>query len=94
MQVEVYSRKNCVFCTKVKAWFSSRGIPYVEHDVTQGEDFSRMQQRLPEARSIPQIVIEGYLIGGFETLMQYEAPILERLRRVYPAPESVSGSSG
>ncbi|WP_041795985.1 glutaredoxin family protein [Pararhodospirillum photometricum] len=84
MKVEIYTREGCVLCRRVKAWFAGHQIPFHEHDVTRGEDFSRMQERLPEARSIPQIVIGEHGIGGFETLMLYETPILERLREFYP----------
>ena len=38
MSVTVLSQPNCGPCTKVKGWLESKGVEYVEKDVTQDEE--------------------------------------------------------
>jgi len=87
VHVEIYTKTTCTFCAKAKAWFQEHGVDYVEHDVSTAKTFSEMKLRLPEARTVPQILMDGHLIGGYDTLMQYEKPILARLKGE-PAPSA------
>jgi glutaredoxin len=80
VSVEVYTKSNCTFCAKAKAWLQEHGVAYTEHDVSTAAAFSEMKQRLPDARTVPQILMDGHLIGGYDTLMQYEQPILAKLK--------------
>lgn len=80
VQVDIYTKTNCSFCAKAKAWFQEHDIPYTEHDVSTAAAFSEMKERLPDARTVPQILMDGHLIGGFDTLMAYEKPILGKLK--------------
>jgi len=80
VHVEIYTKNTCSFCAKAKAWFKTHEISYEEHDVSTAAKFSEMKTRLPEARTVPQILMDGHLIGGYDTLMQYEEPILARLK--------------
>lgn len=84
MKVQIYSRQTCMFCQKAKAWFAEHNIPYEEIDVTGATEFSAMKETF-NVTTVPQILIDGHLIGGYDNLKQYEAPILEKLRTVYPA---------
>lgn len=80
VDVEIYTRSNCNFCSKAKAWLQENGIDYREHDVSLATAFTEMKQRLPDAKTVPQILMDGHLIGGYDTLMQYEKPILAKLK--------------
>lgn len=79
-KVEIYTKSNCVFCAKAKTWLQDNGIDYEEHDVSSVKAFSDMKSRLPEATTVPQILMDGHLIGGYDTLMQYADPILAKLK--------------
>jgi len=85
MKVEIYTKQTCMFCTKAKEWFKEHNIPYEEHDVSASADFKAMQERVPGAKTVPQIIIDGHVIGGYDTLKEYEKPILSKLRTAYPA---------
>lgn len=80
VKVEIYTKSNCTFCSRAKTWFQEHGIEYQEHDVSTVAAFGEMKQRLPEARTVPQILMDGHLIGGYDTLMQYEEPLLAKLK--------------
>jgi len=85
VHVEVYTKSSCTFCAKAKAWFQDHGIAYTEHDVSSAAAFSEMKQRLPEARTVPQILMDGHLIGGYDTLKEYEEALLSKLKAAQPS---------
>lgn len=68
MAVEIYTKPACMFCKKAKAMFDEQGITYVEHDVSTAVKFKTMQRRIAGANSVPQIIIDGHLVGGLEVL--------------------------
>lgn len=85
MNVQIYTKTTCIFCQRAKAWMKEHGIPYEEIDVSSSADFSKMKEDIPGAVTVPQILIDGHVIGGYDNLMEYETPILEKLRTAYPA---------
>lgn len=85
MNVQIYTKTSCIFCQRAKAWMAENGIPYDEIDVSASADFTKMKEDIPGAVTVPQIIIDGNVIGGYDTLMAYEGPILKKLRVAYPA---------
>ena len=70
MKVEIYSKSNCPFCEKAKNWFKSHGYEYTEHRMDNQEERLAFYQKVPGARSVPQIFIDDKLIGSWN---QFEA---------------------
>jgi len=68
MNVTIYSRENCVYCTKAKMLLTNRGISYKE--LKLHEDFTREQllEIFPAVQTFPVIVVDGFNIGGFTEL--------------------------
>ena len=68
LSVEVYSKPDCVYCTRAKHLLDSRGYDYIERiigtDITL-EDFKAV---FPNAKTVPQIIINGKHIGGYDDL--------------------------
>ncbi len=66
--VKIYSKTNCPFCTKAKKWFESNGFKYTEIllDKPSPELKKQFFEDCPGARTVPQIIIDGKLIGGYE----------------------------
>ncbi len=64
-KIEIFSSPDCGYCNKAKELLRARGLDFEDLDVAaeqrHREDFS---QRLPRARSIPQIFINGDHIGA------------------------------
>tara|TARA_B110000495_G_C23036208_1_gene618924 strand:- start:3341 stop:3646 length:306 start_codon:yes stop_codon:yes gene_type:complete len=79
MDVIVYSRDNCVFCDKAKSLLQVKEIAYTEQivgiDLSVAELFEKLGK---EVRTIPQIVVDNILIGGYNELTEYIANIVER----------------
>ena len=68
-KVEIYTKFGCPYCTRAKALLDSKGAVYEEYDVTMGgPKKAEMQDRVPGARTVPQILIGGAAIGGSDDL--------------------------
>jgi glutaredoxin 3 len=71
--VEIYTTPSCPFCVRAKRLLDARGIPFDEIDVA-GDDTLRSQViERTGCRTVPQIFIDGRLIGGFEELSALDA---------------------
>ena len=69
MDVLIYTKSNCPFCEKAKAWFKQHGIEYTQIKLDDEEQRMAFYQRVPGARSVPQIFIDDKLIGTYNDLM-------------------------
>jgi glutaredoxin 3 len=69
MEVEIYSKINCIFCDKAKMRLAKENpkIHMLDQDYTK-EDFFK---KFPNARTFPQIVINGKNIGGYSELEKW-----------------------
>ena len=72
MKVTIYSKNNCIYCTKAKTMLSSLGIQYTEKKL---EEFNTVDDMLEDigkkVKTMPQIKIDGELIGGYHQLVEY-----------------------
>ncbi len=73
----VYSKPACTFCEQAKALLEAKGLPFevINLDVgqTQVEGQSYISRddllvKVPGARTMPQILQDGELVGGFTEL--------------------------
>ena len=68
-KVEMYTKFGCGYCVRAKNLLESKGIAFEEYDVTMGgPKKAEMLQRKPDARTVPQIFIDGKPIGGSDDL--------------------------
>ena len=76
MSIIVYSKNNCVFCNKAKHLLKTLGLEYEEKSLEK--DFDSDPSKLIEdigknVRTMPQIKIDGELVGGYNQLIEYYA---------------------
>lgn len=73
-QITLYSKKNCGYCIKAKNLLEILGLEYTEKKF---EDFSNVEKLIEDigksVKSMPQIKINGELIGGYNQLVEYLA---------------------
>lgn len=73
-QIILYSKKNCGYCVKAKNLLKNLGLEYTEKKF---EDFSDVEKLFEDigknVKSMPQIKINGELIGGYNQLVEYLA---------------------
>jgi glutaredoxin len=71
--IVVYSKDHCPYCDQAKAWLSSKGFAFTEHKVGHnGFTRENLLEAVPTARTVPQIIIDGNLIGGWDDLRKTE----------------------
>ena len=70
--VVVWSKDYCPFCEKAKNLLQIKGIEYEERNISAGV-WTREQllESCPGARTVPQIVIDYTIIGGYDRLEEY-----------------------
>ena len=76
MTITVYSKNNCVFCTKAKTLLKNLGLEYEEKSLEKdfGSDPSKLIEDIGKnVRTMPQIKIDGVLIGGYNQLVEHFA---------------------
>jgi glutaredoxin len=74
MTITVYSKNNCTFCTKAKALLKGLGLEYEEKSLEKDfdSDTVKMIEDIgKQVRTMPQIKIDGKLIGGYNQLVEH-----------------------
>lgn len=71
MNVILWSKYHCPFCDQAKNLLRAKGIPFEERKIGDGWTKEELLEHIPTARTVPQILIDGKLIGGFTELRNY-----------------------
>ena len=72
MKATVWSKDQCPFCVQAKALLDSKGIEYEERNIMHGTwTKEQLLEAVPTARTLPQIFLDGELIGGFNEIRQH-----------------------
>ncbi len=64
----IFTKPGCPFCTKAKALLTAKGICFEEITLSNTGVTSRTLRAVTEASTVPQVFIDGELIGGSEAL--------------------------
>ena len=71
-KIVVYSKNNCVYCTKAKNLLTRLGLVYTERKLQDFESVDALQEAIgKKVRSMPQIVIDDEIVGGYNQLIEY-----------------------
>lgn len=68
MHIQIYSKHDCNNCVKAEQYLQLRGFKYEVFKLDEHYTRDELLSKAPNARSLPQIFIDGQLIGGFESL--------------------------
>ena len=83
MKAEIYTKANCPYCVKAKALFNDKDISYQEYIISPGFGESTLAEnqqyvtkdmlleKAPNAKTVPQIWLEGNYIGGYTELAAF-----------------------
>jgi len=66
----IYSKPNCPYCVSAKQFLSSKGYTYEEKIVGVNATREELLEAAPNARTVPQILINGSLVGGYDDLVK------------------------
>jgi len=68
MKAIVWSKYHCPYCDQAKALLKQKGIEFEEKKIGDGYTKEELLEAVPNARTVPQIFLDGTLIGGFTEL--------------------------
>lgn len=75
MKIKIYSKPNCVFCVKAIELANEQAAKDSSIEVIVlklNDDFDSPTMRIifPEAKTYPQIIIDGMKIGGYQEFLE------------------------
>ena len=72
MAIVIYSKNNCTYCNKAKSLLKNLGLTYEEKKYEDYETVDALLEDIgKKVRTMPQIKIDGVLIGGYNQLVEY-----------------------
>ena len=70
--ITIYTKKRCPYCTSSKIWLKQHNYEFSEISLDNPTDQSQFVTDNPGLRTVPQIFVDGKLIGGFSELIKSE----------------------
>ncbi len=68
-KIEIYTKWGCPYCVRAKSLLDSKGVAYEEYDITMGgPKRAEMQERVPGAMTVPQVLVDGKPLGGSDDI--------------------------
>ena len=68
MTAIIWSKPACPYCVQAKALLTQKGIEYEERKIGEGYTKEDLLEAVPTARTVPQIFLDGELVGGYTEL--------------------------
>ena len=68
MKAVVWSKNQCPFCDQAKNLLKMKGIEFEERNVNKDWTKEQLLEAVPGTRTVPQIFLDGELVGGFTEL--------------------------
>ena len=73
MKFTIYTTNWCAYCKAAKNLLSSRGFDYSEIKLEEKGMDREDLYKITGGRTVPQILMNGHPIGGFDDLQQLDA---------------------
>ena len=71
MKALIWSRDYCIYCEHAKMLLNEKGVQYEERKIGKEWTKEQLLESVPNAKSVPQIYIDGQYIGGYKELRTY-----------------------
>ncbi len=73
-RIEIYTRDHCPYCEMAKRLLQSKGQTWEEINLSrEPERTDEMVERSGGRRTVPEIFVDGRLIGGYDDLAALES---------------------
>lgn len=68
----IWTKTICPYCVNAKNLLKMKGIDYEERNIQEGTwTKEQLLEAVPGARTVPQVFIDGELIGTYDQLKEY-----------------------
>ena len=71
--VIIYTTLMCPYCVRAKHLLQRKGVDYQEVRVDLDDEQMRLMMQLSQRRTVPQIFIDDFHVGGYDDLATLEA---------------------
>lgn len=71
MKAVIWSKPDCPNCVMARKLLENKGIEIEERKLGFGWNREQLFEAIPNAKSVPQIFLDGIHIGGYENLKKY-----------------------
>lgn len=71
-KVTLYSSRFCTYCVHARRLLEAKGVAYDELHIDQDPALRIQMESKSQRRSVPQIFIGDYHVGGFEEMWQLD----------------------
>ena len=71
-EIEIYTQDWCPYCVRAKTLLERKGVAFREIDAPGGSAARAESQARSGRSSVPQIFIDGVLVGGCDDLVALE----------------------
>jgi glutaredoxin 3 len=70
-QAVVWSQPKCAWCDRAIALLTEQGYEIQERKIATQQDKLDFFDQVPGARTVPQVILNGVLVGGFDKLKEH-----------------------
>ena len=72
MEIKLYTREQCIWCERAKAFLEQYDLEYSEIDLTDDKVRDQFYKEVGQnVATVPQIYIDGTRIGGYTELLEW-----------------------
>jgi len=68
IMITIYGKPQCPFCEKAKNLCEQKGYEYTYKILGKDYQINELLETFPGAKTVPQIMIDGEIIGGYSQL--------------------------
>jgi glutaredoxin len=69
--IEIWGKPQCPFCDKAKQICEVKGFEYTYKSLDTDYTREELLETFPDARTVPQIIVDGKKVGGYNNFMDY-----------------------
>ena len=89
MKAQVFSKPSCAWCERAVAYMSERDIDVERVEIITEDGYKRLLDSVGEAvgsdiKRVPQIVIDGKYVGGYQDAVDYIESNGNKPQRFWP----------
>ena len=70
MDIKVYTRKRCPYCTSAKIWLRQKNYQFEEISLDDKKVLQEFINNNPGVKTVPQVFVGTERIGGFSELIK------------------------
>lgn len=67
-EIIMWTKYSCTYCEQAKALLKQKGLAFEERKIGDGWTKEDLLEAVPDARTVPQIFVDGQSIGGYVEL--------------------------